>query len=210
MKKEFKKENLSKQAGFGLVEVIVVASILAFLTFSIGVFGKDIFSINSFVQFGLTNQNEGRKILRPFVSEVRSASQSSLGSYPIATAATSTFTFYTDTDSDGIKERIRYFLDDDELKKGIIIPEGNPLTYDDGSEDVENVIHHVVSTSTIFRYYDESYDGTASSTPLDFPVLVSDIRLVEIIVSIDSDPNRPPEPSTVNTKVSIRNLKNNL
>lgn len=199
-----------KKSGFGLVEIIFVFAILGIISFSIGIFGQDIFSLNTFIQHGLVNQNEARKILRPFVSEVRGASQSSLGSYPIAIAGTSTLMFYSDIDSDGVKERIRYFLEGDDFKKGIVVPSGSPFQYDEDDEKIIEVIHDIVATSTIFQYYDESYDGTASSSALAFPVLVNDIRLVEISISIDTDPNEPPAPTTVTTKVSIRNLKNNL
>jgi hypothetical protein len=70
-------------------------------------------------------------------------------------------------------------------------------------------VHDVVDSS-IFEYYDSNYDGTASSSALIFPVAPIEVRLVKITLDIDSDPNKPPEPFTVTTQVSIRNIKDNL
>lgn len=204
------KKIIQKGKGFTLVETLVAVSVFVLIVVALGAFQRNVFTINSFLQTNLTNQNEARKILRPFVGEVRSASLSNTGAYPIATAATSTFTFYTDTDSDGVKERIRYFLEGSDFKKGTLVPSGSPLEYDEDDEEFIEVIHNVVATSTIFSYYDENYDGTASSTPLEQPVSINEIRLVKIIISIDDDPDKPPSPFTVTTQVSIRNLKNNL
>lgn len=196
--------------GFSLIEILFVVAILGILVVVIGAFQKNVFSLSNSAYGSLFSQNEVRKIINPFVSEVRSASQSSLGSYPIATAGTSTFMFYTDTDSDGLKERIRYYLEDDTLKKGVLVPSGSPLAYDVDDEEIQTIISYVVATSSIFNYYDENYNGTSSTTPLSFPVDVSEIRLVQVSITVDEDPDKPPAPITVKTHVSIRNLKNNL
>lgn len=200
----FQKKN---HRGFTLVEALVVLSILSLIIIAISAFQQNVFSLNRFVQSTLQSQNEARKILRPFVGEVRSATQSSLGSFPIAEAATSTFTFYTNTDSDLLKERVRYYIEGNELKKGVLKPTGNPLSYVESNETITHVIHDVVQTNAVFTYYDETYDGTASSTPLTHPVSPSDVHLIKIEIVIDANPNSKPDPITVSTQVSIRNLK---
>ena len=199
----------TKQKGFSLIEILVALGIFSLIVVAIGLFQRDVFSLNNILQVGLKNQNEAKKILRPFANEARSASQSNLGSYPLATVASTTFSFYSDIDNDGLKEKVRYFLDDTTFKKGVIKPSGNPLTYNEEDEDIVRVVHDVVNVS-IFSYFDESYDGTASSTPLAQPVTPSDVRLVQVEIVIDSDPNKPPAPLPVTTQVSIRNLKDNL
>ena len=202
-------KRIKKQKGFTLIETLVAVFIFSIIVVAIGTFQKDVFSLNYILQTGLKNQNEAKKILRPFANEARSASQSNLGAFPLATVATTTFAFYSDIDNDGLKEKVRYFLEGTTFKKGVVKPTGNPLVYNDNNESIVRVVHDVVNVS-IFSYYDESYDGTASSTPLVQPVTPSDVRLVQVEIVIDSDPNKPPAPLSVTTQVSIRNLKDNL
>jgi prepilin-type N-terminal cleavage/methylation domain-containing protein len=195
--------------GFSLVEVLVVVSIFSLILILLAGFQSDVFSLNRILNSGLQSQSEVKKIVRPFSNEVRSATPSNLGAYPIATSDTNEFSFYTDIDGDGLREKIRYFLEDGEFKKGTIKPSGSPLEYDVDDEKIIKVIKNVTN-SEIFTYYDSNYDGTASSTPLVTPVSPSQVRLVKIEITVDEDPNKPPAAITVTTQVSIRNLKDNL
>jgi len=202
------KNNFLKR-GFTLVEILVSVSIFAAIIVFIGGFQSDVFSLNRIIQSGLQNQSEAKKIIRPFANEVRSAATSNLGSYAIAETIETSFTFYTDIDSDGLREKVKYFLDNGEFTKSIISPTGQPLVYDQENEQIIKVVQDVVNYD-IFEYYDSLYDGTASSTALSQPVITSDVRLVKVTLIIDSDPNKPPAPIEVTTQVSIRNLKDNL
>ena len=209
MKIKHEHNRVENKGGFTLVEILVSISILGAIIGLIGAFQADVFSVSRIIQSGLNNQNEAKKVIRPFANEVRSASPSSLGAYPIKSASTTEFVFYSDIDNDNLKEEVRYYLDGGDFKKGFIKPTGQPLVYDPENEEVINIIHDVLD-EVIFEYYDSSYDGTASSTPLAQPVAPSNVRLVKISMTIDSDPNKPPAPLYITTQVSIRNLKDNL
>jgi hypothetical protein len=210
--KYFKKINNSYffSTGLTLVEVLVSLGILVFIGLGISTFGRDIFSLNSGLQNNLNAQFEGRKVLKTIITELRSASPSSLGSYPILQAGTSSLIFYSNIDADAYKERLRYFLDGTELKRGVIKPSGNPLTYSSGSEEVRTIINNVRNgTSTpVFLYFDSQYTGTSS--PLSEPVSVTDIRLIKIDVMIDKDLNRHPGPINISSQGTLRNVKDNL
>lgn len=199
---------MTHRSGFSLVETLVVVFIASLIIVAVGTFQRDVFILNTAIQGGLASQNDARKIIRPMADEVRSASESNLGAYPLATTASTTFTFYSDIDNDELKERVRYFLDGSDFKKGITKPSGSPLSYAGADEDIIEVVHDVTNTG-IFSYYDSSYDGTASSTPLVQPVTPSAVRLIKIELVVDEDPNRPPAAVTVTTQMSIRNLKDN-
>lgn len=201
--------NFNYKKGITLVETLVSVAVLVAIIVFIGAFQSDVFSLNNFIQTGLQNQSEAKKIIRPFANEVRSASQSSLGAYPIAESTPTSFSFYSDINGDGLKEKINYFLEDDIFKKSTIEPSGQPLEYNEDNEEVIRVVHDVTNTD-IFEYYDSTYDGTASSTALIQPVTNSDVRLVKVRLVIDSDPNDEISPIEVSTQVSIRNLKDNL
>lgn len=193
---------------FTLVEILVAVAIFSLIIVAIGSFQADIFSLNTIIQAGLENQNEAKKVIRPFANEVRSASQSNLGAYPIKLASSTAFTFYSDIDNDNLKEEVRYFLEDGNFKKSVIEPSGEPLSYNPSDAQIINIVHDVTNAN-IFEYYDSSYDGTSTSTPLAFPVTPSDVRLVKVQLIIDSNPDKPPAPLYVTTQVSIRNLKDN-
>ena len=209
MNKNIHQKNKLSKKGFSLIEIIISVSILTMIIIFIGAFQSDVFSLNRIIQSGLQNQSDAKKIIRPFANEVRSALTSNLGSYPIAETSSTSFTFYTDIDKDGLREKVKYFLDSGEFKKSVISPTGQPLVYDQENEQIIKLVQDVINFD-IFEYYDSSYDGTTSITALSQPVTTSEVRLVKVTLIIDSDSNKPPAPIEVTTQVSIRNLKDNL
>jgi type II secretory pathway pseudopilin PulG len=200
------KKTKKQSAGFTLIETMVVFFILAILTDAAWMLYRDTFSSNDALRDSLNTQGEMRKAFREMSSAIRSASPSSLGAYPIFSASSTAFIFYSDADLDGLKERIRYFLSGNILKKGILIPVGNPLVYSDANEKISPFILGVASSS-VFSYYDGNYDGTTA--PLLAPVNLLSVRLVKINVVIDKDPAKPPAEMEFTAQVSIRNLKDN-
>lgn len=200
------KEN---KKGASLVEVLIVIGILIMVGLAVWAFQRNAFLLNSIMVSGFSAENDARKVVKNFASEVRTASLGNDGSYPIVEANQNSFTFFADTDSDGLKEKIRYFLSENYLKRGSIKPTGNPLVYLSQNEELKNVVSNLVNGETaLFSYYDSSYDGT--SVPLSTPVTVGVIRLVKITAIIDESSVRSPAPIKITTQVSIRNLKDNL
>ncbi len=196
--------------GFTLVETLVALGIFLMVSWLLSSFLSSIFSTNANLSNSLNAQFDMRQSLKKMTRELREASPSSLGSYPIALAGTSSLTFYSNVDNDTHKERIRYFVQNGDLKRGVLKPSGNPLIYNSANENVETLVKNISnSTSTpIFDYFDNTYTG--SSDPLVLPANISDIRLVRITIQIEKDPNRSPVPITAITQVMIRNLKDNL
>ena len=79
--------------------------------------------------------------------EIIKARNSENGSYPIVSANENEFSFYSDYDNDGVVEKIRYFLDAQQLKVGIIEPDisQKPISYKDETETVKTVARYVVN-----------------------------------------------------------------
>lgn len=195
--------------GFSVIELLVGIFILILIGVAVVTFQKDIFSLNRFLSGSLEAQDEARRALKMITAEARSLSPSSIGAYPIAEANQTSFIFYSNIDSDSLKERVRYFLNGTVLKKGVIKPSGNPLSYNPADEVVSEVVHNVANGATpIFSYYDANYDGT--TPPLEEPVDIPSVRLVKITILIDKDPSQPPGVITLTTQISMRNLKDNL
>ena len=101
------------------------------------------------------------------------------------------FIFYSDIDKDGLKERIKYFIEKQYIKKGLNKTHWQSLSYNLANEKIHILINSVINTS-IFNYYDKNYDG--NTTPLTEPINISAIRLVKINIITDENINRPPAP----------------
>jgi len=197
-----------EQKGFTLAELLVSIGIMLLILSAVSLFQKDVFSLAQNFQGNLNFQLGARAILKSFSAEVREASPSSLGAFPIEEASSTEIIFYSDADNDGLKERIRYFLSGSTIKKGVVKPTGTPLVYSTSTESIKTVLTSVVSTSSVFQYFDTTYTGTSS--PLAQPVTLSSIRLIKAIVLVNPDPNRISIPYEITTEASIRNLKDNL
>lgn len=196
-----------KQKGFTLVETLFGVAIFVVIAIVLTLFSRNVWIYNSFVSAGLVSADAERQMLKTMVSEIRTASPADTGAYSIALATSSIFTFYSDIDNDGLKEKIKYYIPSGTktLQKSVIKSSGNPLTYGT-TEKISTLAPNV--TNIVFSYYDKNYDGTTAA--LSSPVSIPSIRLVKITVTLDSDPNRSPTPKTFSTQVSIRNLKDNL
>jgi prepilin-type N-terminal cleavage/methylation domain-containing protein len=206
MKKEIKKRwpartSFVKQklGGFTLLEVLIVASIFAIVGFAIASFGRDIFWQNYTISKRLVAEGEAKMALAKIVSELRRAQPASTGAYPLEVANSTEITFFSDIDNSGLREKMHYWLEGGTLWRGVTRPTGQPYVYNGDNESVGTAINEVVNTSsTIFSYYDENYDGTASSTPLSPPFDINAVRLVKI------------DFGNLSSQVMLRNLKDNL
>ncbi len=195
--------------GFSLLEMIVVIGLFIMFSGAIaemlmwGNHGKDVI----FEQ--LSKQNDGRVASQNFLNDLRRASYSSIGAYPIELANANQIIFYSNIDTDSWKERVRYFVSGATLKRGVTKPSGNPLSYNSANEVSADVAHDLNNTTTIFYYYNQNYDGVNSTSSMSFPVSISSIRMVGIKLWLDLRPNVSPAPLYIEGKTEIRNLKTN-
>jgi len=199
---------IKKSKGFTLLEILVAISIFLLIVGGITTMLMQGLRSNKIVLEQLSTQNEGRTVVKNFTNELRRAVASSIGSYPLEIVEPQQLVFYSNIDSDSWRERVRYFLDGDILKKGITKPSGNPLVYDPTTEIITNVALDIANGVTpVFYYYDENFTGVEAS--LSAPVNVSNVRIIKISLDLEEDPYASPEPLHVETLAEIRNLKSN-
>lgn len=206
------KQSINRTNGMTLVEIVVAVGIVSMIAVVAGTFQKNIFVYNRNASGSLITAQDARAIIRTMVSELRSTAPSSNGAYAIAQAGTSTITFFSDIDGNGSIEQVRYFASSTKLLRGVIVPTGSPLTYSATSEKITTLstsLRNTASTS-LFTYYDGTYDGVASTTALTQPVTMTAVRLVKISLTLDVDQNSLPVSRTYTTQVNLRNLKDNL
>lgn len=197
--------------GTSLLEIIVVIGITTIILLAAGTLLSLGFRDQQILNDQLFGQKEARRIIAEIVNTARTAEASSVGSYAIAEATTSSLTLYANSDTDTQRERIHYWISGTDLKKGVLKPSGNPLGYI-GSEQVTILAHNVENiTKNIptFQYFDESYTGMGTSTAMSLPITIPNVRMIKVIIQIEKDKNKSPVPIRVESLTNIRNLKTN-
>lgn len=198
------------RSGLTLVEVLIALAIFVVFTLLVSLFAKDIFSLNGYVSADLNAQIAGRKTVVAMVKEMREMSPSSLGTFAINQAATSSVTFYSNIDTDALKEQVRYYRQGNSLLKSVIKPTGSPLVYNAGFAVVTTAVPVITnSTSTpIFEYYDSNYSGT--TTPLTYPIDTSRIKFIKVNIFLERKSSKSNLPLNITSGTSLRNLKDNI
>jgi len=197
-------------SGFTLVEVFISMAIFVAVMVAVGTFLVNIYSNNTVVSGSFQTAQDAQVILKTMLTELRQSSTAANGAYPIATAGTSSVTFFSDVDNDGITEEITYALIGSTLYRAVIQPSGSPFSYNPASQATSSLLTDVRNTSStpMFQYYDQNYTGTSS--PLSSPVNISSVHLIKISLALDVLLNQAPVVRTYTTQVSLRNLKTNL
>lgn len=199
----FKKEN-----GLTAVEVVIAIGIIALISGALYGFVKISLKAQQKSFAEIKAGNEARKAMLSLADNLRDIVQSETGGYPIKNAGNQAITFYSNIDQDDEVEQVRYFLSGTNLNMGVTEPQGTPLIYPNGQEVVKTVARYIQNgANPIFYYYDRNYTGTQSAIN---PSNVGEIRLIKIIIIVDANPNSNPPPTTIETEVQLRNLKDNL
>jgi len=146
------KNNPSKNAGFTLFEIMVTIGIITIIFVPLIGLQVNVLSYNRFFQNTMSLQDEALRMTQKFSSEVRSATPAENGAYLIGEAKDNSFIFYRDINNDGVAERVRYFKEGSELKKGVIIPSGDPINYSLSNEKII-IVAHSVKIATLNRYF---------------------------------------------------------
>lgn len=193
------------QRGFTLMELVITMGITTLMAAFFVMLARD--TTDSTLRFSsqLITQQAIEQTLQLIVPEIRSIAQGIDGAYPVSTATTSTFAFYSDIDVDGKFDKVRYFMSSSStLSKGVIKPVGS--TYPTSSEQIVDLVAGIVPGTAIFAYYDSSATSSASSA---LPLPVDVLRVKTVKVTIIADQGTPGHPSLVGSETSatIRNLR---
>ena len=197
--------------GFTLVEAIMTIAIFSLLAYGIIGLVSNVLLGGNRQQLLLAGSDQARKIAFNIMRELRNATTSNVGAYPIEQAGSQQLVFYSNADTDPDLERINYYLLNNKLYRGIINPSGNPLTYNPATEQVTVVQNDVANGARpLFNYYDGSYNGV-SENPLSQPVNVTQVKYVKVTLYVTNRGGLTSQNSFfVTTGGTIRNLKTNL
>lgn len=204
--------NVTKSSnGFTLIEMLATIFIFTILMAGIGALFKNVFVSSVQQNKAIRGIDQARKVTRDFTNELRNGITGNNGSYPINQAGNSEIIFYSNYGTSGSNvNRIRYYLSNQSLYKGVVTPSGNPPTYNIASEVIRPVQTGVINGGTpIFYYYPDTFGGT--TTALSQPVNVNQVKFVEMNLNVLKQNGSATSSSfTVSAGTTIRNLKSNL
>lgn len=187
--------------GFTLIETIVVIFVFTLIMGAVSGLIVMGYRVHGYTWEQSQAIDEARKGIEIMVKEIRESQSAENGAYSIEEAQDFQFVFYSDIDKDREIEKVRYFLENGELKKGVVQSAGWPPVYSTSTEDVITISSYVVNLPPIFRYFD------AQGNELPAPARKKDTKLIRVYLVINVNPNTPPQNMELVTEVLLRNLK---
>ena len=91
-----------------LVETLVALSIFLVIMVAVATFEMNIFSYQGSISGSFNNSQTTEIVLKNAARELRGMSSPPNGSYPLTVAGTSTISFFSDVNGDGIVEPVNY------------------------------------------------------------------------------------------------------
>lgn len=192
------------QHGLSLVETVVVTAIFTLII--VALFGSVqlFYRGNSYTLEQALAVNSARKGVEFLVRDLREATLSDEGNYPIIKMGSTTLQFYSDIDDDMSVERVRYTFIDGTLYKAVTQPSGTPPTYLNADEATSTIAEYVRNEEDgimLFEYF--TNEGEAITDYSD----VADVVFIRVNLVVNVNPQRLPNEFTLRSSATLRNLK---
>ena len=209
MFKKLQNYKLQAKNGLTIIEVSVAVGIFAIIIVVLMDFVIQNYKSWNEIMRIVEAQRNGQKAIQVMIKELRNiAEMSETGTFPLESAQNQSIIFYSDIDSDSQIEKVRYFIQDNKFKKGVIPPTGDPIEYKTANETISDIAEYIANgNDSVFYYYDKNYIGTGE--PLANPVDITKAKLIKIFLRVNVDPNKPPSDFILESQVNLRNLKEN-
>jgi len=191
------------ERAFTLVETLVVVSLTSLVGLGLFAMITYFYRSNAYLLEATSAVDSASRGLNEALESIREASYGEDGTYPVATAATSSVTFYGDMDDDSSVERVRLYLSAGVFYRGVTNAGGNPPTYVGQTEGTEVIATWVKNapTTPVFRYYDD--DGVELTGTIN----ISRIRSIRTRLDVDINPLRAPNILILEGASTLRNLR---
>ena len=199
------------ESGFTLVEVLVASVVIVFLGMAILGLQYVLGQSQVFIWKSSVDVDQANSSMQSLIKEIRTARPSDSGAYSLELVSDNEIIFYSDIDFDGESEKIRYFLTDNVLSKGVIEPTGFPPTYPEENEKVKVLTENVRNgDEPMFYYYNGDWPADTQNNPLPSENRLSNTRSVGILLKLNADADKPEKDYIAESYVQIRMLKENL
>ena len=189
--------------GMTLIETVVWVSITLALMLAIVTSVQYFYRTNNYAVEQAAAVSSAQRGIEAMVKTMREGGYSSNGAYPIIAISTSSVAFYADVDSDPFIEQLRFFVEGNSLKRGVIDPSGDPPVYTNSEtiSSVSDYVRNIDQEVTTFRYYD--VNGNLMTDLTD----ISALRFIEVTVVVNINPFRLPNQFTLRSTAALRNLR---
>ncbi len=189
---------------FTLAETVVVVAILGAAGVALSGMIAFFYKSNAYLLEQTSAVDSASRGLSIAHKDIREASYGEDGAYPIAVAATSTITLFSDVDGDGPVEKVRFYIQNGTLYRAVTNAAGNPPSYSGQPESLYTIATSVMnaSTSPLFRYY------SAAGTELTGTIDIAAVRSIRIQLLTDLNPQRAPNVVLLERSATLRNLRN--
>lgn len=196
-----------RKSGFTLVETIVVVGIFSLIVATLSSAIVFFYRTNSSAIEQSVAVDTARRGVDNMVKDIREATYSEEGAFPLVSFGPNTFTFYSDIDSDPQIEQVSYSLSSQQFQREVVKTTGSPPVYDPATAEVTLVaddVRNIEDSVEIFTFYDASGNLVTDSSD------IKDIRFVNVNLVVNINPNRLPNEFTLHSSATLRNLKTNL
>lgn len=190
--------------GFTLVEMLVVIFITGIVGIAINSMVVNFYKTNAYLLEETKAIDSAHRGLSTSFIDLREASYGDDGSYPIRSVSTSSITFFSDVDNDGVVEKIRLYLLNGSFYRGVTESTSTPPTYVGQPELTTTIANYVRNSTTtpIFRFYDVNGTLISSST-----VPIASIASISTSLMVDLNPLRAPDILILQETATLRNIR---
>ncbi len=195
------------QHGFTLIEAITTLAI--FMIISVAVVSSIVmlYKGNRYAMEQAIAVENARRGVEQMVRDIREASYSDAGAYPIVSIGSTSVAFYSDLDRDNDVELIRLYLNGTSFMKRVTNPTGSPAVYNEAN-GVENMlsenVRNIEQGTPIFEYYN------SAGTKLTSYGNVTPAVFIKVSLIVNVNPKTLPNEYVLRSSAAIRNLKVNL
>lgn len=199
------------QKGFTLIEIVVAIFVFSMISFGLIALMSNIFTFNRQQGLLLSAADQARQVATKIMNELRNAQTGMDGAYPLNLAQSQQLVFFSNADKDSGIERVRYYLQNGKLYKGLT--EYNGTTYNTSTETSLLVQNDVANSSStpLFYYFDGSYYGGAAQNPLAQPFSPTAVTFIKLNLRVYNKAGvKNSNFYTITAAGAMRNLKTNL
>lgn len=196
-------------SGFTLIEAIVVVFVFSMIVYGVVMLVSNLLTSTNKQSSLLVGSDQARRLGTAFTNELRKADYAADGAYPVGLAGDQELVFYSNVDTTPDVERVRYFVQNATLMKGVVKPTGG--VYDLASETPIAVQSNLANGSQpVFLYYAGNYDGTVDNHLVQ-PINVNQVKFIKLnLLVFNTGGLKNDNTYSVSAGAAIRNLKTNL
>lgn len=200
---------MRRPSGFTLIEVVMTIAIFTAIAYGLIALISNVFTNANQQGSLLTGSDQARRVAFTLTSELRNATYGANGAYSLGQTDNQQLVFYSNIDNQSDIEKVRYYVQNAKLYKGVTKPTGS--TYNPAQEAVAAVVDDLGNAAApVFYYYDGTYNGNTDNF-LTQPVNINQVKFIRLnLMVLKKGGVVNTTTYTVTAGSTVRQLKDNL